>query len=612
MRADEPGADMSGTEQLADEMLSRVDREHETGARLARLYLEATGLSAAALAEAAEWVMRVPIYSEETLGPEIYARYQAIAPRYEAIYRLARALPEGERAINAELERGSLARDEVQAITNAYRAAVERGEAPPDAVWRWYAPSLKIENEMVLLAEAAVAGKERLRPAKLAALLTDAKGVRHPDPITWARARYPGEPVWTITLAFERIAREEAERRADTETAKREKLEKKLERLKRRPEFQLGDRTVMPRQLIEAGWTTDTARHQLTRIEQGELFPADARSLEMLRRAEATVEGRQFGRLPAPEVRALMAVLRVFSSGGDDRRQFRHTAVTVPARLLYHAAGVDPRKSALCRNLVAALDALGRRQVYASLKFQEPAPKGDTDAPRREFVMGEHTAVFRVTPVWRDRSEREASKIAQQWARRGMLQPHEDAEPWDGPLPDEYMLELPPIMAKVWGALVLDGDVLGRLEAGAKRERGERQGFQSIDWALFMEITQHTQAGQVSSDGRSLKSYVDRDDFLAGFYGAAEVAKYRASGRYASRCVKQYEHAAGVLVAGGLVQEYQPQRQIRRRVCDVFVLAPDMVRGLEGRALKATTRAATKAKAKVGQRGRGKGGKSDR
>jgi hypothetical protein len=67
----------------------------------------------------------------------------------------------------------------------------------------------------------------------------------------------------------------------------------------------------------------------------------------------------------------------------------------------------------------------------------------------------------------------------------------------------------------VFKNLVVAGDVLKRLDAGAKATRGRAESFTGLEWRLFIEITQRGQSQQISADGQTQRSYVDRDLLLA-------------------------------------------------------------------------------------------------
>lgn len=392
---------------------------------------------------------------------------------------------------------------------------------------------------------------------------------------------------------------EEAEQALQTETERREQTERKLAEIQK--SLQLSDRFHWPRAVVDA-FRTDgaTAAAILDRVERSlaaqeageaadqlELLPADENTLELLRRAETTIEGRQLGHLTTPEIRALAAVLHIFSSRGDDGKGFTvGGTIGIPARLLYSAARINPRQPNQCRALFSALDDLSREEVYLSLKVQDG---------EQWRIVGEHSPLIQMRPVWSASKRADADRIAEQWGQYGLkvARARRDGRKppkWTGPPPDDYVLTLPPTVCRVFRSLVVSADILDRLQTGAKRVRGENQGFQPIDFALFLEITQTTQGQQVADDGKAVRSYVDRDEFIEGHYGPETVRVKRERGHYNRDLTAQYETAAEVLLAGEIVTEWKPEQQARRGKRDVFTANPAVVFGLQDKAERALAR----------------------
>lgn len=423
------------------------------------------------------------------------------------------------------------------------------------------------------LQQQAVAETELRRDSELDRLLTDPEGVRHPDPITWVRQRYPKETqtktsdlAFALWLAFERFEFQEVEQAVEEERSTAAALREQLALTRTR----LGDRTLFPGQLIDAGYAKGAGlRGKIAQVVQGNLF-ADPESLAVLEAgAEIVVERTQLGRLEPLEVRALWGVFRLFSSGGDDGKKFHTAEQIVEARTFYQACGISLQNGRARHALFTAAEALARRELYVALNVKDP--KDD-----RWYVEGRRTPIFNLTPLWTDHSDgrkrrdAEAEELAHRWAARSL---NPDA-PWDGPLPDAFRVELPPIMRRLWNNLTLSGDVLARLDDGAKAVRGETESFSGLEWRLFVEITQRTNKdGKTAPTDGVHPSFVDRDALLADYYGAAEVKRQRAKGKFRTGYLAQYEKAVAVLERAGLARRIEQDRQTRRgEIRDVFAL----------------------------------------
>lgn len=139
-------------------------------AELLQGYLKATGLTATAVAEALRWESDLTLIGPETLPPE-----------------------------------------DVEAYHEAQRRLMERG-ADPAATY----PGADADEATIgRVTDLAQSETLRLREPRVRALLTSTDGVTHPGPWDWeglAGARW-----WDLELAFERFAREEAERQLAAE-----------------------------------------------------------------------------------------------------------------------------------------------------------------------------------------------------------------------------------------------------------------------------------------------------------------------------------------------------------------------------------------------------------
>lgn len=568
--------------------------EDGTGKRAAELFLVREGWTAREAAQALSVAQdRGNLYDRGKLPPETLERLERLEARLRGLRAIARlflppnlmdgsgATPDAPAEHVLEEHAPHVTREDVDRLRESIRAMaerVEREDAPGLFLeWMIRSPdpeSRKLTEEIEQLAQPA-AMDEEARAAALERLRTREDGTRRADPVAWVDAS-PWKHIRGIMLQhLETLARQEAERRAEEAEAENERLRAALLAQQQEAKgatgiVQLGDRLSLPRPAVDvarkdAGGFADL----LSKIDQGELFAGEP-TVAVLREAEVTVERRQFAELSTPEIRGLCGVFRAFSSMGDNGREFTDSVLSLDARTMYDACGVDARQPKSCRELFDALRKLSERDVYVPLTFQD----GD-----QFWVMGERTPVCQVRPVWSPEKREDADAIARAWIR----QERGGKEEWTGPLPDKYVLTLPGIMRKVWGALVVSGDVLQRLEDGAKQERGKGQGFRPIDWALFLELTQTTQAQQLADNLQSLCSYIDRDAFILAHHGREKVESYRKRRHYKT-LVAEYEKAAQVLLAAGICTSWKPGSKGKRGPRDVFTLSPDVVHGLAERA----------------------------
>lgn len=525
-----------------------------------RDYLAHTGLSAERAAQADAWAetdgMLVP---DVTLPAVRVERYHALAPVYDAALAVftahGTAMPDAAHVMDLPDPTDTLSPGEIADIQAAYDACRGPGRQPPtfgDVLARVPAFA-SLVAEVDAIAREAAEGTARVRGAKLAELLRAPDGSTFPTPSEWITTRAPQIAPslrrYAIRIALRHLERETSEHAGDVDEIDPEAEDDSPAHGLGVMLRQLGDRVVFPRPLIEAGYADGAGlARKLARVEtQLDLLAGNPETVDVLRAgAEIVAERTQLGNLGPTEVRALCAVFRIFSTVGDNGRNFAAPGgrAQIPARLFYRGADVDPHNGARCRALFQATDALASREIFAAIIARDP--KGGKDAP--EYVYGERTRLFTFRPVWernvtdgRKRREESGAEIAQRWAARSLA----PGEPWDGPLPDFYAFELPPIMRKVWHNLTLGGDVLARLDAGAKEVRGPRQSFEGLEWRLLVEITQREQRGGLS--------YVDRDKLLADFYGLtpADVKRHKARGKWTERYVAQYEKAVAVLAHGG-------------------------------------------------------------
>jgi hypothetical protein len=393
--------------------------------------------------------------------------------------------------------------------------------------------------------------------------------------------------------AFARIARAEAEERAAS-------LEGEL---RSAPIRTLGRDVKFPQGLVRSGWEIGHFVQKADGLLQGELFPFTSRTSDAVQDA-ATVwlDRSQFGSISTDQVRALVAVFRIFTTVGDDGRLFREGPVTIDASLLYQGAGINSRSVEPRRRLFEALDWWDSHPVYLTTQQYGQRP----DGTQGMMISGERTPLFTIKPWWfpsddgRKKGRDDLGAIHRAWGRRGLT----DHKPeWTGPLPDRYEIVLSDFVRAVGGSIVVDAEVLDRLDRGAKVARGATESFTALDWRLWMEVTLRVQSSEhhISQDGASLNSYVDRTALLVDYYGAEKVAHARRRGKLA-KYIDQYERAAEVLVAGGLVQWIPDHVTGKGKARDIFIPSPELIRGLGARASRAARKIDKPAKTALAKR----------
>ena len=377
---------------------------------------------------------------------------------------------------------------------------------------------------------------------------------------------------------------QDAERAAAEARAAREAAEAETARMARQlrratdKSTGLADRALLPRQLIESGYQTGALASALDAIDGGKVEPLGATAGVLRNAVEVATAGNQLGRLPADQFRALFTAFRLFTTEGDDGRALPAGPLRVPARTMYRAAGLTTTRDKDRRRLFDALRACARLSLCVVLR-------GEVEG-RNVVTAEEGVHPFILRPRWRGSDDRrrnlsdaDANRIAADFARVGAT-----GGAWDGPLPDEYELELPPIMRPVWFRMALSGDVLERLDAGARAARGPREGFSGLDARLFIEVTQRVQHGQRTPDDARFLSYVDRDALLADYYGADVIAAARRRGKFRDNQLAQYEKAVAVLDAGDVAtRTARDYRTTEGEPRDVFAVNPAVMLGMERR-----------------------------
>lgn len=578
------------------------------GHRRTARYLEETGLTARAAEEAHKLLDGRPYWRPGRVPPAARGRYIAAAKRLNGLRAVAqRFLPRNffdpttaDLDASAEEVLGTFAEAitpaDVEHLRASIRTAVEEGG---EAYTAWAMgdgdPEMRALSEEIQALETAAALTPAERAARVAELLTGPDGTRHPDPKAWIDAAGWGRLRGVMFARLRDLAREETERAlADTtdQLAESERKRRKLERKIRRTTDKLSGlvgRTIIPGQVIGSGYHPATIDQVLRDVERGELYaPPDA--LAALRQgAEFVVPHSPLGRLPAEQVRAMLAVFRLFSMEGDDGRELPAGPLCVPARLTYTAGGLSSSRDKDRRRLFDALRAVSSLEFAIALRLK---------ANGQNAVVGERTAMFTMRPVWfgstdkrRQLSDADAARIVAEWAAHGATD-----EPWTGALPDEYVFTLPTTVRMVWKRLVLNADVLERLDAGAKEVRGPTESFHGLEWRLFVELTQREQAGQRTDDGGRFRSYVDRDAVLLDFYGADKIEAARKAGKYRARYESQYDKAARVLEAADIARlETRDHKTASGELRDVYGLNPDVVLGTRARLANAAKKRGARA-----------------
>lgn len=540
---------------------------HHAAERLAELYLEETGLGAkqargalyletfAAGVEGRELLVLDRLHKTE--GAELHRAEKQLKGLATILHALTLGSAwQGEQPTPGVLKKYHLTKEDLRAA----RQLVDEKLATEKRIVLDFGTQAGLHLELPT-ARKAKATYERLAD-KAAATEEDYEKVLaevarmwggQPSLLAWLRERGQETYFDAVRAVLERKGREAAEERA-------KKAEERVAELEATaavaPLLELGDRTLIPRPLADV--FRDSSRliqRKLDRITQGDLFPVGD-TLEALREAEVTISGRQLAHLNTPKVRALCATLRAMSSPSDDGQAFRYDGLRLSFDLFCQAAEVDTKHTKAKRDLLHGLDGLTREEVFASLTFSE-------DGKRK--MWGGRTRIVSAILEWEDNQE-----AARLWANR------KPGEPWDGPLPSAIILGLPPMMRYVFNALCLGGDVLARLDSGAKKLRGK---LLHLDFALFLEIAQTQQQRSKGPDGQPL-SYVNRDAFILEHFGERRVQQDKAKGRYSKRrgAAGQYLHSAEVLIEAELIRPgWSHQQETRSGIRDVFALVPGVV-----------------------------------
>jgi hypothetical protein len=387
---------------------------------------------------------------------------------------------------------------------------------------------------------------------RLAAELTRPDGTRAPSPSEWCAAR--GESLTRFITALFEAWWALGTQRLEEELAKARKREKKRK---------LPDHMAIPQKLLDAGYRPGVAVNLLNSFKNGDLklggdYSEQEKTLAVLQRSPE-VRAPQLGKLTTPQVRTLLGVFRLVTVGDDDGKL--RSDFTVPASMMWHAV-----------NLVGSVSDAQRRTHFAALVDMSRLRLRWTatiETEKGSAVMGGECPPFEVRPIWsatedgrRGYTPAAAQQIAEAWNR--------NTGPWTGPLPNEFYVTIPVDMRAVDRRLVLSGNLLEKLEDGARKVRGPTETFAPIDWTLWITITQTVQRPH---NGRA---FVDVAQVLASVYEAEKVAAQRRKGklRGPSGYLTQYEKAVQVLEAGGLarrvVKDHATTKGARRDVFEII------------------------------------------
>lgn len=356
-----------------------------------------------------------------------------------------------------------------------------------------------------------------------------------------------------------------------------QRLEEELAKERKRGKL-LPDRAVLPGTLVDNGFRPEVQARHLQEIANETLplfeYDDDAERVLAEMRIHAELKIPQLAALDAPQQRALLAVYRLATPGEVDA--MLRDWFEVPAGMLWQAMGLERPSDAVKRRHLAALRALGDKQLHYTATVEQ--------GNRRAVEIGKcppYTVAAKYLDT-KDGRKRSVAALEKDWeANRGRI-------------PDTFRFEIPLVMRKTARRLVLSGNVLSRLDAGAKAARGPLESFEPLDFALFLKITQtvqHRHGGRSYVDVAQLlrEHYLtpapsEDADALAAMTAeerkkAADKREYafqarRKKGKYAA----QYEKAVAVLEAGELarrISKGQPTKDGTRR--DVFELLPDNV-----------------------------------
>jgi hypothetical protein len=313
--------------------------------------------------------------------------------------------------------------------------------------------------------------------------------------------------------------------------------------------------------------------------------------------------------LSVPQYRALFALCHRLG----DERQEEHPgpdgtsirkwpeSVSMTAAALYQAAGVNTRGTSGRREFFAALVDLSDREMQYEIILG-----------RQMIVHREPVVTF--TPSFDLGGEADADSRGQAlaarwgaWREERRKLGTEAAPAWDGPLPVGYVFTLAKPLRLGEGALVFSRQVFARIEAAAQHIRKQAH---ALDFAVFLEATITRQAQQLDAfpaikEGaervHSFRSYINRDQFLADYYGAEKLRKDR------KRATAQYEMALEVNLRAGTFLEVEKAVATKKRgeLRDIVVPSPTMLPYLANRAAGALKRAEEKAAKKAAKRARG-------
>jgi hypothetical protein len=313
--------------------------------------------------------------------------------------------------------------------------------------------------------------------------------------------------------------------------------------------------------------------------------------------------------LSVPQYRALFALCHRLG----DERQEEHPgpdgtsirkwpeSVSMTAAALYQAAGVNTRGTSGRREFFAALVDLSDREMQYEIILG-----------RQMIVHREPVVTF--TPSFDLGGEADADSRGQAlaarwgaWREERRKLGTEAAPAWDGPLPVGYVFTLAKPLRLGEGALVFSRQVFARIEAAAQHIRKQAH---ALDFAVFLEATITRQAQQLDAfpaieEGaervHSFRSYINRDQFLADYYGAEKLRKDR------KRATAQYEMALEVNLRAGTFLEVEKAVATKKRgeLRDIVVPSPTMLPYLANRAAGALKRAEEKAAKKAAKKARG-------
>lgn len=214
----------------------------EQGRALAQQYLASTGMAATEAAEVLLWLWREPVLTEETVGRDALSRARELDERLSRRRRYAELLGAEVSAAHLELAAAELpgGPEEARALRTAWAASAPTHTNDAEGRLSWMRQLPAFERDLLAL-EAIIAraesAQEQLRGPKLEGLLGDGGPQRRLSPYEWAVTHHLGpQESLELALGIERLAREEAERRASV-------LEQQLQDA-RRPTLRAGTATL--------------------------------------------------------------------------------------------------------------------------------------------------------------------------------------------------------------------------------------------------------------------------------------------------------------------------------------------------------------------------------